>query len=166
MLGRPPRTAPARGRLPDDAGAERATTVDTAIAKPNAILHPDTLWVKDVCRNSVYEVAHRLTDRFDDDVATVDDSRTPRVFIAGDACHTHSAQASQGMNVSMQDGFNPGWKLAHVLERRSPDSLLETYSTGRQTIAQDLIASTRNGRARWRRSRSISRARRRSATSM
>ena len=39
----------------------------------------------------------------------------PRVFIAGDACHTHSPKAGQGMNVSMQDTFNLGWKLAAVL---------------------------------------------------
>ena len=43
----------------------------------------------------------------------------PRVFIAGDACHTHSPKAGQGMNVSMQDGFNLGWKLASVLRGRS-----------------------------------------------
>jgi phenol 2-monooxygenase len=43
------------------------------------------------------------------------------------------------MNVSMQDGFNLGWKLGAVLEGRSPESLLETYSAERQKIAQDLI---------------------------
>ena len=42
----------------------------------------------------------------------------PRVFIAGDACHTHSPKAGQGMNVSMQDAFNLGWKLAAVLRGR------------------------------------------------
>jgi len=41
-------------------------------------------------------------------------TRSPRVFIAGDACHTHSPKAGQGMNVSMQDSFNLGWKLASV----------------------------------------------------
>jgi phenol 2-monooxygenase len=61
------------------------------------------------------------------------------VFIAGDACHTHSAKAGQGMNVAMQDAFNLGWKLAAVLEGRSPESLLHTYSAERQTIAQELI---------------------------
>jgi phenol 2-monooxygenase len=66
-------------------------------------------------------------------------SRTPRVFITGDACHTHSAKAGQGMNVSMQDGFNLGWKLAHVLEGRSPESLLATYSAERHVVAKDLI---------------------------
>ncbi len=61
------------------------------------------------------------------------------MFITGDACHTHSAKAGQGMNVSMQDGFNLGWKLGHVLEGRSPESLLSTYSAERQVIAKNLI---------------------------
>ena len=66
-------------------------------------------------------------------------TRTPRVFITGDACHTHSAKAGQGMNVSMQDGFNIGWKLGHVLDGRAPESLLATYSAERQVVAQNLI---------------------------
>ena len=61
------------------------------------------------------------------------------MFIAGDACHTHSAKAGQGMNVSMQDAFNLGWKLAAVLEGRSPQSLVHTYSAERQPIAKVLI---------------------------
>ena len=43
------------------------------------------------------------------------------------------------MNVSMQDGFNLGWKLGHVLEGRSPESLLATYSAERQVVAKNLI---------------------------
>ncbi|MEO7018028.1 MAG: FAD-dependent monooxygenase, partial [Leifsonia sp.] len=85
------------------------------------------------------EVGHRLTDRFDDVTLDAVGTRTPRVFITGDACHTHSAKAGQGMNVSMQDGFNLGWKLAHVLDGRSPESLLSTYSAERQVIARNLI---------------------------
>ena len=65
--------------------------------------------------------------------------RLPRVFIAGDACHTHSPKAGQGMNVSMQDGFNLGWKLAAVLRGRSAPHLLHTYSAERQAIAKELI---------------------------
>src|SRR5699024_4042954 len=61
------------------------------------------------------------------------------VFITGDACHTHSAKAGQGMNVSIQDGFNLGWKLGQVISGYSPDSLLHTYSGERQEIAQNLI---------------------------
>lgn len=124
---------------PDDNGAVRRTSLETTIARANAILHPYTLDVRDVAWSSVYEVGHRLTDKFDDVPAELTGTRTPRVFIAGDACHTHSAKAGQGMNVSMQDGFNLGWKLGQVLEGRSPESLLDTYSAERQEIARDLI---------------------------
>ncbi|MDR7083496.1 phenol 2-monooxygenase [Arthrobacter ginsengisoli] len=123
----------------DDRGAVRKTTIEQIIAKANAIIHPYTLDVRNVAWNSVYEVGHRLTDRFDDVLPEELGTRTPRVFITGDACHTHSAKAGQGMNVSMQDGFNIGWKLGHVLEGRSPDSLLSTYSAERQVVAKNLI---------------------------
>ena len=122
-----------------DNGAVRKTTIDEIIGKANAILHPYTLDVKNVAWHSVYEVAHRLTDRFDDVLPAEIGTRTPRVFITGDACHTHSAKAGQGMNVSMQDGFNLGWKLGHVLDGRSPEALLGTYSAERQVIAKNLI---------------------------
>ena len=123
----------------DDRGAVRKTTIEQIIAKANAILHPYTLDVRNVAWHSVYEVGHRLTDRFDDVLPEELGTRTPRVFITGDACHTHSAKAGQGMNVSMQDGFNIGWKLGHVLEGRSPESLLSTYSAERQVVAKNLI---------------------------
>lgn len=124
---------------PDDQGAVRSTTIEQIIAKANEILHPYTLDVRNVAWHSVYEVGHRLTDRFDDVLPEELGRRTPRVFITGDACHTHSAKAGQGMNVSMQDGFNIGWKLGHVLDGRSPESLLATYSAERQVVAKDLI---------------------------
>ncbi|WP_051476701.1 FAD-binding monooxygenase [Arthrobacter sp. Br18] len=125
---------------PNNKGAVRGTTIEQIIAKANAILHPYTLEVRNVAWHSVYEVGHRLTDRFDDLLPEELGIRTPRVFITGDACHTHSAKAGQGMNVSMQDGFNLGWKLGHVLDGRSPESLLSTYSAERQVIAKDLIS--------------------------
>lgn len=123
----------------DDNGAVRKTTIDQIIAKANGILAPYTLDVRNVAWHSVYEVGHRLTDRFDDVLPEDLGTRSPRVFITGDACHTHSAKAGQGMNVSMQDGFNIGWKLGHVLDGRSPESLLSTYSAERQVVAQNLI---------------------------
>jgi phenol 2-monooxygenase len=123
----------------DNHAALRSTTIEQMVAHANAILSPYTLEVKDVAWHSVYEVGHRVTDRFDDVPLEQIGTRTPRVFIEGDACHTHSAKAGQGMNVSMQDGFNLGWKLGYVLSGRSPDSLLATYSAERQVIAQNLI---------------------------
>ncbi|MBG0738042.1 FAD-binding monooxygenase [Paeniglutamicibacter antarcticus] len=128
------------GEVPeDDRGAVRKTSIEQIIAKANEIMHPYTVDVRSVAWHSVYEVGHRLTDRFDDVLAQDRGTRSPRVFITGDACHTHSAKAGQGMNVSMQDGFNLGWKLGHVLEGRSPESLLDTYSTERQVVAKNLI---------------------------
>lgn len=127
------------GEVPADGTNEvRNTSIEQIIAKANAILTPYTLDVRNVAWHSVYEVGHRLTDRFDD-VETPDSGRLPRVFITGDACHTHSAKAGQGMNVSMQDGFNLGWKLGYVLSGRSPATLLSTYSAERQVVAKNLI---------------------------
>lgn len=121
----------------DDNHRVRQTPIEEIIRRANEILHPYTIDVKQVAWHSVYEVGHRITDRFDD----VDPGagHAPRVFLTGDACHTHSAKAGQGMNVSMQDGFNLGWKLGHVLTGLSPASLLETYSAERQPVAQQLI---------------------------
>ncbi|MFT4231861.1 MAG: FAD-dependent monooxygenase [Leucobacter sp.] len=121
----------------NDGGKVRVTPLEAIIAQANAILHPYTLDVRDVPWHSVYEVAHRLTDRFDD-AATSPDGK-PRVFLMGDACHTHSAKAGQGMNVSMQDGWNLGWKLGYVLEGRSSEALLKTYSDERWVTSKNLI---------------------------
>ncbi|MCG2624485.1 FAD-binding monooxygenase, partial [Arthrobacter sp. I2-34] len=124
---------------PADREARKRFTPESIIEAAQKILHPYTLEVKDIAWWSVYEVGQRIADRFDDVLPAERGTRSPRVFIAGDACHTHSAKAGQGMNVSMQDGFNLGWKLAAVLQGRSPAALLDTYSGERQAIAQELI---------------------------
>ena len=123
----------------DDAGAVRKTPLEEIIRQANAIVSPYGVDVKDVAWWSVYEVGHRVTDRFDDVPTEEAGQRSPRVFIAGDACHTHSAKAGQGMNVSIQDAFNLGWKLGQVLSGVAPAKLLATYTAERQQIAQDLI---------------------------
>src|SRR5271166_3461036 len=109
-------------------------TTDNLIAAARRILHPYSLEVKEVAWWSVYEIGQRLCDKFDD--APEEPEGFPRVFIAGDACHTHSPKAGQGMNVSMQDAFNLGWKLASVLRGRCTPKLLRTYSDERRTIAK------------------------------
>ncbi|MCT9821245.1 FAD-dependent monooxygenase [Microbacterium sp. W1N] len=121
----------------DDAHRVRETPLEEVIRKANAILHPYAIDVKEVVWHSVYEVGHRVTDGFDDVEAGGD--RPPRVFLTGDACHTHSAKAGQGMNVSMQDGFNLGWKLGHVLTGLADPQLLATYASERRPVAQQLI---------------------------
>jgi phenol 2-monooxygenase len=115
--------------------ASRNIGVEDLIAAGQRIVAPYALDVKDVVWWSVYEIGQRLTDKFDD----AEGEALPHVFIAGDACHTHSPKAGQGMNVSMGDAFNLGWKLVSVLTGRSGPEVLRTYSEERQGVAQDLI---------------------------
>jgi phenol 2-monooxygenase len=122
---------------PDEKAAQRKLTQDDMIAAANRIIHPYTLNVKEVVWWSIYDIGHSITDRFDDVPEGVD--RDPRVFTAGDACHTHSPKAGQGMNVSMQDTFNLGWKLVHVLQGRAKPSLLRSYCKERLTEAKRLV---------------------------
>ncbi|UPK23570.1 FAD-binding monooxygenase [Bradyrhizobium sp. 195] len=119
--------------------ANRNITADEVIAKAQRILKPHTLEVKEIAWWSVYEIGQRLTDKFDDVPEGEVASRLPRMFIAGDACHTHSPKAGQGMNVSMQDAFNLGWKLAAVLRKQCVPQLLHSYSAERQAVAKELI---------------------------
>ncbi|UHC20178.1 FAD-binding monooxygenase (plasmid) [Methylobacterium currus] len=118
---------------------DRDITVEDLIAATRRVLAPYAFEVKEVAWWSIYEIGQRLCDKFDDVPEQAAGERLPRVFIAGDACHTHSPKAGQGMNVSMQDAFNLGWKLAAVLRQRGDPQLLHTYSAERQSIARELI---------------------------
>ncbi|MEU1816741.1 FAD-dependent monooxygenase [Streptomyces roseifaciens] len=70
--------------------------------------------------------------------------RTGRVFLAGDAAHIHSPAGGQGLNTSVQDAYNLGWKLGAVLRHGAPDALLDTYDAERMQVASDVLAlSTR-----------------------
>src|SRR4051794_19569131 len=119
--------------------ANRSANPEKLAAVANRIMHPYTLEVKDVGWWSVYEIGQRLCAKFDDVPVAEMPPRIPRVFIAGDACHTHSAKAGQGMNVSMADAWNLGWKLGGVLSGTARPELLHTYSEERQKIAEELI---------------------------
>lgn len=123
----------------DERVSNRNITADHLICAAQRILHPYTLDVKEVAWWSVYEIGQRLCNQFDNVSKDEEDQRLPHVFIAGDACHTHSPKAGQVMNVSMQDGFNLGWKLASVIQGRSSPHILRTYSAERQAVAKELI---------------------------
>ena len=123
----------------DERVSSRGITLEHLVATARKILHPHMLDVKEVPWWSVYEIGQRICDQYDDVPAAGAGARQPRVFIAGDACHTHSPKAGQGMNFSMQDTFNLGWKLAAVLRGQSAPALLQTYSQERQPAAQELI---------------------------
>lgn len=117
----------------------RNLTIEHLVAAAKRIVEPYTLEVKEVVWWSVYEIGQRLCEKFDDVPAEDVERRRPLVFIAGDACHTHSPKAGQGMNVSIADAFNLGWKLASVLRGTSSPRILHTYSDERRALAKELI---------------------------
>jgi len=124
----------------EDLRSQEDVTAEQLLHIANRALFPYKLVAKDIAWWSVYNVGQRLCERFDDVAeAGPGQSIRPRVFIAGDACHTHSAKAGQGMNISIADAWNLGWKLASVIRGRMRPELLFTYSLERQPIAKELI---------------------------
>ncbi|KAK4547105.1 hypothetical protein LTR36_001326 [Oleoguttula mirabilis] len=103
---------------------------DVILASAQRILHPYKLTYRYCDWWTAYQIGQRVGDNF---------SLRERIFLAGDAVHTHSPKAGQGMNVSMQDTYNLGWKLGAVINGYSDRSLLKTYQSERRRIAQDLI---------------------------
>ncbi|OQD67743.1 hypothetical protein PENPOL_c003G06339 [Penicillium polonicum] len=94
------------------------------------IMQPYRFHASQIEWSTIYSVGHRYCREL---------SRYDRIFLAGDAIHTHSPKAGQGMNVSMQDSFNLGWKLASVIHGVAPPSLLRTYHQERLPVAKRLI---------------------------
>lgn len=115
--------------LPQGTVAKKVKLEDLQAAT-RQIFHPYQVEFAETFWWSAYSIGQRLADHF---------SKANRVFLTGDACHTHSPKAGQGMNVSLQDGYNIGWKLASVLEGKTGPELLETYMIERQRVAENLI---------------------------
>ena len=80
--------------------------------------------------------------RFTDMTRQAASYRDRRVLLAGDAAHVHSPAGGQGLNLGVQDAVNLGWKLAQVVNGRSPESLLDTYQTERHPIAARALQLT------------------------
>ncbi|WP_299200538.1 FAD-dependent monooxygenase [uncultured Amphritea sp.] len=123
--------------------SELNLTVDNIIAKAKLILNPYQLEVKEVAWWSIYEVGQRVAESFDDTPAGNPQGLIPRAFVAGDACHTHSPKGGWGLNTSLPDTFNLGWKLAAVLQGKSDPRLLQTYEAERRKVAFMLINADR-----------------------
>ena len=68
--------------------------------------------------------------------------RKGRVLLAGDAAHVHSPDGAQGLQVGVHDAVNLGWKLAQVVKRTSPESLLDTYQAERHPVAARVLRTT------------------------
>ncbi|MBY8340488.1 FAD-dependent oxidoreductase [Streptomyces spinosirectus] len=111
----------------------QGTTVDTsldAIRKVTAArshLAPED--ITEVRWASEFRPRAALADRF----------RSGHVFLAGDAAHVHSPAGGQGLNTSVQDAYNLGWKLGAVLRDGADPALLDTYEEERRPIAAQML---------------------------
>lgn len=105
-------------------------TREDVIEEAKKALQPFTLEFKTVDWWTVYSVGQRLAAKY-----RVSDC----VFISGDAAHTHSSGAAQGMNTGLHDAVNLSWKLAGYLNGWLSEDVLETYATERRPIAQRII---------------------------
>ena len=93
--------------------------------------HRKDILIESVSWASAFNMNARLADRY----------RVGRVFLAGDAAHTHPPTGGQGLNTSLQDAYNLGWKLAAVL-RGAPETLLDTYEEERRPVAAHTLGLT------------------------
>ena len=80
--------------------------------------------------------------RFTDMTRQAATYREGRVLLAGDAAHVHSPDGAQGLQTAVQDAVNLGWKLAQVVNRTSPESLLDTYHAERHPVAARVLRTT------------------------
>ena len=88
----------------------------------------DDIRVQSVSWASAFNMNARLADRY----------RVGRAFLVGDAAHTHPPTGGQGLNTSVQDAYNLGWKLAAVIGG-APESLLDSYEQERRPIAASML---------------------------
>jgi 2-polyprenyl-6-methoxyphenol hydroxylase-like FAD-dependent oxidoreductase len=80
--------------------------------------------------------------RFTDATRQAASYRRDRVLLAGDAAHVHGPQGGQGLNTGVQDAVNLGWKLAQVVNKTSPESLLDTYHAERHPVGARVLHNT------------------------
>ncbi len=108
-------------------------TLEDAMAKVNRATWPHAVSLKKLVWFSRFSVKESVAESY-----FVRD----RVFLAGDAAHIHSVNGGQGLNTGLADAFNLIWKLALVLKRGAPSSLLASYESERKPVAVSVIESS------------------------
>ena len=119
------------------------------VLRERDVEHPDEPTMQDLSEAlvSVYGTDYGLRSaswisRFTDMTRQAASYRSGRVLLAGDAAHVHPPHGGQGLNTGVQDAVNLGWKLAQVINRTSPDSVLDTYHAERHPVAARVLHNT------------------------
>jgi 2-polyprenyl-6-methoxyphenol hydroxylase-like FAD-dependent oxidoreductase len=115
-----------QGPIPFDVDVDLSAEGLTALLRERT--GRDDVTIRSVSWASAFTMNARLADAY----------RQGRVLLAGDSAHCHPPTGGQGLNTSVQDAYNLGWKLAAVLGG-APDSLLSTYEIERRPIAEGVL---------------------------
>ncbi|KAG9240507.1 FAD binding domain-containing protein [Calycina marina] len=107
-------------------------TYDNIVEKLKRLIRPYTIQIVSCEWWSTYIIAQHLSEEM---------SRNDRVFLVGDAVHSHSPKIGLGMNVSMQDAYNLGWKIAGIINNQLDTGLLATYEQERRPVSEELLAT-------------------------
>ncbi|QJD96760.1 hypothetical protein HH214_13215 [Mucilaginibacter robiniae] len=119
------------GNLPDQLAQKVDLALNDVLPRIQRITRKP-LQVQQVNWFTTYRLHHRMADEF----------QQGRCFLIGDAAHIHSPVGGQGMNTGLQDAYNLAWKLAGVIRKQLPSTILSSYQAERMPIAEQLLKTT------------------------
>ncbi|KAK7435531.1 hypothetical protein VKT23_019653 [Stygiomarasmius scandens] len=117
-------------KLLEKYGGEEGVTVEVAMEEAKEALSPFELEFERVDWFTIYGIGQRIAGSF---------CSRDRVFLAGDACHTHSSGSAQGLNTGVHDAINLAWKLALCVQGIGKKALLDSYDAERRPLVQQVI---------------------------
>ncbi|PYH33926.1 FAD binding domain protein [Aspergillus neoniger CBS 115656] len=118
------------GRLSVEGKDRSEVSLDEIVGAMAKVMKPYSLTYKHCDWWSIYKIGQRLVETY---------RPHDRIFLAGDAAHTHSPKGGQGLNVSMQDTYNLTWKLCSVITGEASPSILDTYELERRPVGEQLL---------------------------
>ncbi|KAJ5981489.1 hypothetical protein N7522_013910 [Penicillium canescens] len=119
-----------RGEMKEEAMQHPSRSPRTMVEMAEGLMKPYSLTYNYCDWWSIYPIGRRLVKQY---------RPHERVFLTGDAAHTHSPKGGQGMNVSIQDSYNLIWKLGAVITNGADPTILGTYDTERRPVARQLM---------------------------
>lgn len=125
-----------------DHGPIRVMVTEAQVGKGEPTLRDLSAALIAACGTDYGVHSPRWMSRFTDMTRQAATYRDRRVLLAGDAAHVHAPDGGQGLQLGVQDAVNLGWKLAQVIKRISPESLLDTYHAERHPVAARVLRHT------------------------